>query len=62
MSDRNFCIGCDLFETCEHADNVNFCDNCKDSDICDIRNVSCDEGHDIECNNGYEEDEIEVPE
>ena len=57
MSEQNFCIGCDLFDTCEFANNVNFCDNCKDGAICDIRSECCDMGHDIECNNGYEESE-----
>ena len=62
MSERNFCIGCDLFDICEFANNVKFCDNCNQGDICDVRTVCCDAGHDIECNNGYEEDEMEVDE
>ena len=59
MSCKNFCMGCDLFDTCEFADCINFCDNCKDGDICNIRTESCAAGHDTECNNGYEEDEEE---
>ena len=53
---EDFCIGCNLREDCGLVNIVNFCDNCLHAESCEIRSVGCDAGHDIECNNGYEEE------
>lgn len=47
----NHCSECEL--DCELRDNINFCENCINYIGCGII-VSCDAGHDIECNNGFE--------
>jgi hypothetical protein len=47
----------DYCEKCEHkcslAFMINFCKDCKNYKDCDIL-AQCDDGHDIECNNGFE--------
>lgn len=50
----NHCLTCEYYDECEHAEYVNFCEDCKDYAICPIRTVCCEAGHDIECNNGFE--------
>lgn len=51
----NYCSSCELADTCELADQVNFCDDCKDRIGCSIKFDTCDAGHYIECNNGFED-------
>lgn len=48
------CDLCDHQHTCELANIINFCDDCRYKDECTIRDVACDAGYDIECNNGFE--------
>lgn len=50
---KDYCLDCEYRESCELVDNINFCDDCADCIGCDIK-TSCDAGHDIECNNGFE--------
>lgn len=50
----NYCSTCEFADTCEIADITNFCDDCKDCDGCTLKYVTCQAGHDIECNNGFE--------
>lgn len=50
---KDYCLNCEYRETCELADNINFCEECKDCDTCTIKSC-CEAGHDIECNNGFE--------
>lgn len=66
---ENYCDTCDLYEDCEYAGNICFCDFCADRKDCTVKCVTCDAGHYIECNNGFEvegniypEDEIEEDE
>lgn len=62
MSQCDFCV---YGETCPLAYYVNFCEDCKHYDDCDILS-ECEGGHHVECNNGFEEktpfDEDEVEE
>lgn len=51
----SYCDNCEYYDECELADGINFCDDCKDGDTCDLRYVFCEAGHDIECNNGFED-------
>ena len=51
----NYCDTCEYYDECEYADGINFCDDCKDRFNCDLRYVHCKAGHDIECNNGFED-------
>ena len=51
----SYCDSCEYYDECEFADEINFCDDCKDGDGCDLRCVCCEAGHDIECNNGFED-------
>lgn len=53
---RDYCETCDFANKCSYAYAVRFCRECKDYWDCDIRNVSCMAGHDIECDNGFEEE------
>ncbi len=52
------CSDCEFYEDCEYADNYNFCEDCKEAGTCPIRWDSpvCKKGHEIECNNGFEEE------
>lgn len=51
----SYCLTCDKYYSCEMADTINFCDECKDADYCTLRLcTTCPSGHDIECNNGFE--------
>ena len=49
------CTYCEHYDKCEYADEIRFCDECRHNYSCPIRNVCCEAGHDIECNNGFEE-------
>lgn len=49
------CYTCEYHDECEYADGINFCDDCIYGNNCDLRYVSCEAGHDIECNNGFED-------
>lgn len=51
----NYCDSCEYYDECELAGGINFCEDCKDCFTCDIRYSSCKAGHDIECNNGFED-------
>jgi hypothetical protein len=51
----SYCDCCEYANECELADGINFCNDCKDCDECTIRTVCCEAGHDIECNNGFED-------
>lgn len=54
---KNYCEGCEHQNTCETYKDCNgcvdFCYGCKDYWNCPIMEY-CDEGHPIQCNNGYE--------
>lgn len=52
--DTCHCDCCDLRETCELVDGINFCEDCKDCDSCTIKLATCEAGYEIECNNGFE--------
>ncbi|MEE0983767.1 MAG: hypothetical protein U0L38_06915, partial [Bacteroidales bacterium] len=52
--DCTYCDNCGFRDECELADNVNFCEDCKERWTCTIRYGFCMAGHDIECNNGFE--------
>jgi len=54
---EDYCLDCECYDNCDLANQISFCDDCKYGFNCDIRSVSCDKGHDIECNNGFEEKE-----
>ena len=49
------CNCCEYYDECEYADGINFCEDCKDYAECPMRIVCCKAGHDIECNNGFED-------
>ena len=51
----NYCDACEFYDECEYSDGINFCDDCKDCFNCNLKYVSCKAGHDIECNNGFED-------
>lgn len=51
----NYCDSCEYYDDCEYSDGINFCDDCKEYAKCTISYVSCKAGHDIECNNGFED-------
>ena len=53
----NYCDTCDYADKCELADGINFCDDCKDCHNCTIKFDTCEAGHYIECNNGWEDKE-----
>ena len=55
MKIKEHCVGCKYEYDCDFAHNINFCENCKDFDRCSIRYVYCKAGHELECNNGFEE-------
>ena len=55
MCYREYCDDCKYATKCKIAYTVNFCENCKDYNDCDIRYYECEAGHEIECNNGFEE-------
>ena len=59
MQYENYCDICEYYDDCEYAGEVNFCEDCKDHNGCTLRYVSCKAGHDIECNNGFEEEEYQ---
>lgn len=48
------CWGCEYIDNCELAEQINFCEDCKDYPNCGICNGYCQAGHEIECNNGFE--------
>ena len=50
----NYCDGCEYYEECELAGGVNFCEECRDSGKCTIKDGLCKAGHAVECNNGFE--------
>lgn len=50
----NRCLNCEFSENCELFDAINFCEDCKDYHNCDICYETCEAGHQIECNNGFE--------
>lgn len=52
--EENYCLGCKYANQCEDENQINFCDDCKDCDECTIKTVTCEAGHYIECNNGFE--------
>lgn len=54
----NYCDTCEYADKCELADGINFCDDCKDCFTCTIKFPTCEAGHFIECNNGWEDKEI----
>lgn len=49
---------CEFADTCEFADGINFCDDCLEYAKCTIRGHYCKAGHEIECNNGFEDKNI----
>ena len=51
----NYCDTCEYYDECEYADGINFCDDCKDRFNCNLRYEDCMAGHNIECNNGFED-------
>ena len=53
----NRCENCEHSDKCPLAKITNFCEDCKDYDICTIRDVYCEKGFEIECNNGFEEND-----
>lgn len=50
-----YCNSCDFYEECDLAGDINFCEDCKDCETCTIKFNSCEAGHCIECNNGFED-------
>ena len=48
------CWGCEYIDNCELAEQINFCEDCKDYPNCGICDSYCQAGHEIECNNGFE--------
>ena len=55
---RDYCETCDYADKCEYAYSVRFCRDCKDYRDCSLRlyGGSCYAGYDIECDNGFEEE------
>ena len=53
----NDCDMCEFYGNCELAGQTMFCDDCKDYHNCSIKFVTCEAGHYIECNNGWEDKE-----
>ena len=51
---ENRCALCEYYENCEYAEQVNFCEDCKDYNTCGIHMEYCLAMHEIECNNGFE--------
>lgn len=51
----SYCDTCEYYDECVFADGTNFCEDCKYYAECRIRTASCEAGHDIECNNGFED-------
>jgi hypothetical protein len=51
----NRCDDCEHEPYCDLAYFTNFCEDCTYCENCDLRTVQCKAGHDIECNNGFEE-------
>lgn len=54
LENNDYCSTCEYYDECEDANQVNFCDDCRDCILCSIRWEQCKAGHDIECNNGFE--------
>lgn len=52
---KKYCETCDV-EECELRGVINFCEDCKNYDTCDIRTWSygCEKDFEVECNNGFE--------
>lgn len=50
---KDYCATCHK-KNCELRDQVNFCEDCADYKDCTICYEYCDNGHAIECNNGFE--------
>ncbi len=50
----NYCNHCEYADKCESAYGINFCEDCVEYAKCTITQ-SCEAGHDIECNNGFED-------
>jgi hypothetical protein len=65
MDFENRCLNCAFRDRCELVDNTSFCEDCEQYDICTVRNVYCEAGHEVECNNdftpkgGFEDEENE---
>lgn len=55
--EKNYCENCPFSKKCSLYCLVNFCENCKDYRTCKIKGETCDNGIEIECNNGYEVEE-----
>ena len=51
----NYCDSCEFADKCELADGINFCADCAEYANCTICTHQCKAGHDIECNNGFED-------
>lgn len=59
---KDFCKDCQYQADCKYfSQGYRFCENCADSSNCELRLTAemCDAYHEIECNNGYEEQEDE---
>ena len=56
LSIEGKCYTCKFYDECEYSDGYNFCEDCKNADVCPIRYSSqtCKAGYEIECNNGFE--------
>ena len=52
------CDICEYYDNCELAGGINFCEDCRDCNDCAIKFDTCKAGHYIECNNGWEDNEI----
>ena len=57
---KNYCATCHI-KNCELRDQINFCEDCADYANCTICYEYCDNGHAVECNNGFEIDENSYP-
>lgn len=53
----NHCDYCEYADECELADCINFCEDCRDYHTCTICYSYCKAGHEIECNNGFEDED-----
>ena len=51
----SYCDTCGYADDCELAYGICFCEDCKDYHDCTIRYYTCEAGHEIECNNGFED-------